>query len=105
MIYEVIISDKAAVDLRNIYEYIAFTLESAENAKNQLNRIEKCIYALEQFPERFRLYYQEPWLSRNTRVVAVDNYLVFYIPNPNKKTVTIIRILYGSRDIDKELNK
>ena len=92
MIYQLIISDKAAIDLKNIYEYIAFTLKSTENAKHQLSRIEKCIYTLNQFPERFRVYQKEPWLSRNTHVVPIDNYLVFYIPDKKKKTVTVIRI-------------
>ena len=27
------------------------------------------------------IYEREPWKSRNTRVVPVDNYVIFYIPN------------------------
>lgn len=40
MIFEVEISDQADIDLRNIYEYIAFELQSPENAGGQLDRLE-----------------------------------------------------------------
>ena len=43
--------------------------------------------------------------SRNLRVMPVDNYLVFYIPDHQVKTVTVLRIMYGGRDIDAQLRK
>lgn len=55
-------------------------------------------------PERFRVYDREPWRSRNLRVMPVDNYLVFYIPDHQAETVTVLRIMYGGRDIDAQLN-
>ncbi len=33
MIFEIEISDQAEIDLRSIYEYISFELQSPENAK------------------------------------------------------------------------
>jgi len=56
-------------------------------------------------PERFRSYSTEPWRSRNLRVMPVDNYLVFYIPDHNTKTVSVVRIMYLGRDIEQQLNK
>ena len=47
------------------------------------------------------IYEREPWKSRNTRVVPVDNYVIFYIPDKTKKLVTVIRIMYSGRDVDK----
>lgn len=38
MIFEIEISNQADADLRNIYEYIAFELQSPENAAGQLDR-------------------------------------------------------------------
>jgi len=35
----------------------------------------------------------------------VDNYLVFYIPDDEAKIVTVIRVMYGGRDVDKELKR
>ncbi|MCB6991919.1 type II toxin-antitoxin system RelE/ParE family toxin [bacterium 210820-DFI.6.37] len=104
MIFDVKLSKQADSDLRNIYEYIAFELQSPENADGQINRIEKMIFSLEEMPERFRKYEHEPWHSRGTRIVSVDNYLVIYIPDLETQQVTIIRVLYGRKNIDEELN-
>ena len=56
-------------------------------------------------PDRFRSYDREPWKSRGLRVFPVDNYLVFYVPNEETRIVTVIRVMYGGRDIDKELKR
>ena len=42
--------------------------------------------------------------SRGLRVLPVDNYLVLYIPDNDKKVVTILRVMYAGRDIDNQLN-
>ena len=103
MIYEVITTDQADADLRSIYEYIAFELLSPDNAAGQLGRLEEHIVGLEEFPEKFRHYEKEPWRSRGLRVMPVDNYLVFYIPDKDAGIVTVIRVMYAGRDIDSQL--
>ena len=35
----------------------------------------------------------------------VDNYLVLYIPDDDTQVVTIIRVMYGGRDVDTQLNR
>ena len=75
---------------------VTFT-EQAENAAGQLDRIEEKILSLGEYPEKFRQYEREPWKSRNTRVVPVDNYVIFYIPDKTKKLVTVIRVMYSGR--------
>ncbi len=105
MIYDVQISNQAETDLRSIFEYIAFELQSVQNAIGQLKRIEESINNLEQMPDRFRAYEKEPWRSRGLRVMSVDNYIVFYIPNHDTKVVNIIRVMYGGRDIDTQLSR
>ena len=104
MIYEVEVSEQADRDLREIFEYIAFELQSPENAIGQLNRLEEQILSLNTMPERYRRYEKEPWKSRGLRVLPVDNYVILYIPNSDKKVVTILRVMYAGRDIDNQLN-
>lgn len=41
MMYEVEVSEQADSDLRGIFEYIAFELQSPENASGQLDRLEE----------------------------------------------------------------
>ncbi len=103
MIYEVTTTDQADADLRGIYEYIAFELQSPDNAAGQLERLEEHFMGLEEFPERFRHYEKEPWHSRGLRVLPVDNYLVFYIPDRDAGIVTVIRVMYAGRDVDSQL--
>lgn len=100
MRYEIRLTPDAKADLRSIFEYIAYELQSIQNAVGQLDRLEQGIKSLEQMPERFRIYGKEPWRSRNLHIMPIDNYLVFYIPNHEKSIVTVIRVIYGGRDID-----
>ena len=104
MIYKVEVSEQADSDLRGIFEYIAFELQSPENASGQLDCLEAHILSLDMMPERYGKYEKEPWKSRGLRVLPVDNYVVLYIPDSNKKVVTILRVMYAGRDIDNQLN-
>ena len=104
MIYEVELSEQADSDLRGIFEYLAFELQALENASGQLDRLEEQILSLDTIPERYRKYEKEPWKSRGLRVLPVDNYVVLYIPDRDKKVVTILRVMYAGRDIDNQLN-
>ena len=104
LIYEVELSEQADSDLRGIFEYISFELQSPENASGQLDRLEEQILSLDTMPERYRKYEKEPWKSRGLRVLPVDNYVVLYIPDSDKKVVTILRVMYAGRDIDNQLN-
>ena len=102
MMFDVQISEQADKDLREIYEYIAFDLQSPVNACSQLDRLEAAIKKLDNMPEKHCRYDREPWLSRGLRVFPVDNYLIYYIPDMDEHVVTIIRVLYGGRDVNKE---
>ena len=104
MIYEVEVSEQADRDLREIFEYIAFELQSPENAIGQLDRLEEQILSLDAMPKRYRKYEKEPWKSRELHILSVDNYVILYIPNSDKKVVTILRVMYAGRDIDNQLN-
>ena len=85
MIYEVEVSEQADSDLRGIFEYISFELQSPENASGQLDRLEEQMLSLYTMPERYRKYEKEPWKSRGLRVLPVDNYVVLYIPDSVKR--------------------
>ena len=56
MIYDIVISDQAEIDLRGIFEYIAFELQAPENAGGQLDRLEACIMDLDHMPKRYQQY-------------------------------------------------
>ena len=91
MNYEVKLSEQADSDIRGIFEYIAFELQSPENASGQLDRLEEQILSLDIMPERYRKYENEPWKSRGLRVLPVDNYVIFYIPDSIRMTIAAFR--------------
>ena len=105
MNYKVRLTAQAENDLRDIFEYIAFDLQSVQNAVGQLARLEQSVASLDQMPERFRIYENEPWRSRNLRIMPVDNYLVFYIPDHEEQVVHIMRVMYRGRDVSRQLHQ
>lgn len=103
MKYSIVLTETAQADLSAIFRYIAVDLQSVQNANAQLSRIEKAIASLDQMPERYRVYDRKNWRERNMRIMLVDNYLVFFVPTHDDTTVTVMRIMYGGRDIDRQL--
>jgi toxin ParE1/3/4 len=103
--WKVVYTEHAERDLRDIYDYIAFSLLEPETAKKQAQRIMNAASKLDEMPLRFPLYEKELWHSKGLRVLPADNYLVFYLPVEALKTVVIIRIMYGGRNIDAQLRQ
>ena len=64
---------------------------------------ENAIYSLDIFPERHPRYTKGAWRDGNLHVLPVDNYVLFYFIDSEEETVTIIRIIYGGRQIEDHL--
>lgn len=103
MSWNVVYTAGAKQDLRNLYAYIAVELCAPETASGQAGRIMEGVRSLSEMPMRYRLYDDEPWHSRGMRFFPVDNYLVFYLPEEKENAVYIVRIMYGGRDIRRQL--
>lgn len=97
--YFVVYSPKAKDDLKEIYSYIAFTLLAPNTAQGQVNRIRKVIRSLNFMPTRNPVVDWEPWKSKKMHKIPVDNFVVFYTVDDRNDIVTVIRIVYGGRDI------
>lgn len=105
MIYDVVYSAESRRDLRNIYEYIAYELLVPEIAASQVDRFMKAARSLEQMPMRYTCYEEEPWHSQGLRFLPLDNYVIFYLPDETTSVVNIIRIMYGGRDVKRQLSE
>ena len=105
MRYDVTLTLQAKQDLKAIYRYIAVDLASEINANRLLDRLEENILKLDTMPERFRIYDREPWRSRNLRVMPIDHYLVFYVSDRQTQAVTVLRVMYGGRDVAAQLER
>ena len=79
MKYQIFYTDSAKQDLKNIYRYICDSLVEPEIAEKLTDKIMKSIRSLDEMPQRYRLFDEEPWRSRGLRILPVNNYLIFYL--------------------------
>ena len=105
MTYKVEIAREAERDLQDAYEYVAFELGEPRAAEKLIRELGKAILSLSEFPERRPLVGFEPWRSRNTRWILAGRYMVFYVADVQKAVVSVIRVMYGGRDAEAELNR
>ncbi|MBQ8185830.1 MAG: type II toxin-antitoxin system RelE/ParE family toxin [Clostridia bacterium] len=105
MIFKIRISERAENDIRAIYRYIAYDIGAPEAAARLIGRIETGIRSLDEMPERYRAYHRESLRKRGLRVMPVENYLIFYIPDKETQTVSIVRVIYKGRDVEKQLTE
>lgn len=95
--YTIKMTPKAADDLDKIYRYILEELFATSSATNILERMEKEIIRLREFPFSCNYVADEYLRNKGYRKLIVDNYIVFYIINEEQKQVIIMRALYGKQ--------
>ena len=101
--YNVILSDKAALDMDDLYKYISEDLASPETAADQYDRIADAILTLEEMPGRVKIMDSEPACSRGLRNLIVNNYSALFIIKGDE--VIIARVLYSASDISARLSE
>jgi toxin ParE1/3/4 len=96
--YEVRFSKRSQADLISIYEYISARSDSTR-ALAYFERIRDYCLTLSRFPQRGTSW---EYISRGVRVVGFERRvsIVFRIKS---RTVTIVRVLYGGRSLEKHL--
>lgn len=103
--WKIVFAQQAESDLRNIYEYIAYSLLEPVIAKKQTGRIIKKIMELNTFPLRCPVFDASPWNNIGLRILLVDHYSILFLPDEMAETVAVVRIMYSGRDIETELSK
>ncbi|SCW78524.1 addiction module toxin, RelE/StbE family [Paenibacillus tianmuensis] len=88
----------AESDLIDIVNYISEQLCAPQAANNLVNKFEKAISRLEDFPYSGHPYRCTGKLEDEYRMLAVENYLVFYVVLDN--IVEIRRIIYSKRNYE-----
>lgn len=98
MKYKIIRTDKADEQLREIIFYIAEDSGSIDIALNYLDKIEKAINSLEEFPMSGSIPRYSILKKQGFRVLIVERHLVFYKINEDKKEVVIYAVVDGRRE-------
>ena len=101
--YEVIISEQAAKDMNDIYEYICFQIGMPQIAMAQFNRIADAIETLSTFPERIKVMHDPQRPESLYRQLLIDNYSVIF--TINETSVDISRVAYSPSNIANKLDE
>ena len=97
--YNVLLYPKAYRDLEGIYAYISKEILEPEIAKRQVDRIWDSLDSLSVFPYSHQNCLVGRYANRGYRQVLVDNYLVIYRINEEKKEVYVLTVQYAKRNI------
>lgn len=98
MKYNIVRTDKADEQLRDIIFYIADDSGSIDIALNYLDKIERAIKRLEDFPLSGSIPRYSILRKQGYRVLVVERHLVFYKVNSNDRIVTIYAIVDGRQE-------
>lgn len=98
-VYTVRYAPQALDDLRDLYSYVAFSLKEPATAQKLVNRIRKAARSLDALPGRRPVVDWEPWQSMGMHRFTVEDFLLFYLIDQSTRTVTLVRIVYGGRDL------
>ena len=97
--FRVEITEPAVDDIRRLCAYISVNLKNPEAASQQRNRILSAAEALAVFPKIYRV---RKYDSRGNalRYFPVDNYVIIYSLDEERRIVNVLNVIYGKRDID-----
>jgi plasmid stabilization system protein ParE len=88
----------AQSDLLDIISYVSSQLSAPQAAANLVDKLDRAISRLEQYPFSGHPYIKKQKLEDEYRFLIVDHYLVFYVVDDN--VVEIRRIIYCRRNYE-----
>lgn len=97
-------TSKAENDLDEILEYISSNLANPPAAKSFYEDLFSKIELICHFPESCEKISNKYVKINGVRKVLVNNYVVYYVYEPKEKLITIIRIVYGRRNLEEIIN-
>ena len=97
-IYEIEFTEDARDEIREIYEYISKNLVNENAAKRLMRKMRKSVLDLAEFPQKFVKIEKKDRMKREFRRMVVDNFIVLYTIDEDKKTIYISHMYYGRRN-------
>ena len=98
MDYKVKLTDHAIAQLQEAVIYISKVLQASTVAKHWAARVKKELASLSTMPARYPLTVEEPWHTEGIHKMSVENFLVYYWIDEEKRIVWITAIVYARRD-------
>ena len=101
--YHYRLTRRAEKELDDILDYIGNKLDNAKAAAKLMEDIGRCMEMACVFPEGGALVTNAFLPRKIIRKKVVGNYLLYYRADKEQKTVWLLRIVYGRRDMDEVL--
>ncbi len=92
-------------DMLEIVKYISAELKNPVAASKLAEEFIASAENICIFPYSNNVYTPIKSLEKEYRRIIVKNYMMFYTVDEKTKTVTIMRVIYAKRDIDKQINQ
>ena len=96
-------TEKAEQDLDEILRYISVDLVNPTAAQNLGRKVFEKIDMVRVYPESGAPVDNEFLADKTVRKLSVDNYVIYYKAHYEEKIISIIRIVYGKRNLDEIL--
>ena len=97
-IYKIKITNDCKSDLKDIFRYICINLKAKEAAKRLMKKIKERIMELSTYPKIHMEIEKFDRNKRKYRRIIVDNYIILYIIDDNKKIVYVTSIFYSRKN-------
>ena len=91
-------SSQAKRDMRDIGDYIAYTLLQPEAAFRLIEGLEKTVESLKLFPKRHGLVREPVLRCDQIRCIPYQKYYIFYKVIETKNIVLIVRVGFNRRN-------
>lgn len=99
------LTQKADADLDDIVGYIAVELANRQAASDFVDKLQGVIEEIRSFPESGSLVINEFLPNTEVRKKLIGNYIMYYLPDFDKKMIFVLRIIYGRRNMDEILRQ
>jgi plasmid stabilization system protein ParE len=99
--YKLVVTELADGDLDNIVAYITGQLANPTAVRRFLDEIESCYTNLKRSPLMYELARDGRLAAKGYRRVIIGSYIMLYMVDKVKMTVTVYRYFYGPRDYTK----
>ena len=101
--FKVSYSEKAEIDLDNIFSFIATEYKNQKAAIKLLKKLTQTVEDLSFMADSYHFFPEEPYYNEGIRYFSIGKYSIIYkIIND---TAYVIRIVNGSRDLLKVLSE
>lgn len=96
--YNLFFTPSAQEDLQHIFDYITLELSAETAAHRLMEKIEKQILLLRDFPFRCPILTDVQLKRTDCRRLVIDNFVAIYYVDKEKQQIIIVGVFYGRQN-------